>query len=152
MRRHAKCVGRRRNRRCPSSHNYPSPRLSFVSETSEQPLKGRRLLERRLTVWNALREKDVQDIFAHGEPLVFDGDDYPRRLVPEIVEVGRRSTKAKVNVDFEVFEMRSVSRRKALLISVLSFTHRVFKKPLTARRFSQCSKIAIRYAAAFKSF
>lgn len=50
-------------------------------------LKGHRFLKRHRVLQSALKEKDVQDIFAHGKPLVFEEEDYRRLLVPMIVEV-----------------------------------------------------------------
>ncbi|KAH7701414.1 hypothetical protein AAVH_31451 [Aphelenchoides avenae] len=43
-------------------------------------------MERRLLLKNALGDTDMQDVFAHGKPLVYDGEDYPRLFVPKIVE------------------------------------------------------------------
>lgn len=75
--------GNLRDLHCRPHHNL-SP---YISKPTEQSLKDHRSLERRLILQNTLREKDLQDIFAHGKPLVFDGEDYPRLLVPKIIEV-----------------------------------------------------------------
>ncbi|KAH7660491.1 hypothetical protein AAVH_43725 [Aphelenchoides avenae] len=48
--------------------------------------KGSLSMERRLLLKNALGDTDVQDVFADGKPLVYDAEDYPRLLVPNIVE------------------------------------------------------------------
>lgn len=66
-----------------------SPFTSPDSNRNERRFQGHGFLKRRLLLQNGLKENDVRDIFAHGEPLVFDKEDFPRLIVPKIVEVCR---------------------------------------------------------------
>ncbi|KAH7725620.1 hypothetical protein AAVH_06800 [Aphelenchoides avenae] len=63
--------------------------MLYLDEVAQN---GHGFLKRRLILQNFLKDEDVQDIFTLGEPLIFDAEDYPRLVVPKIVEAFQHLT------------------------------------------------------------